>query len=233
MLAKNWPDKYSIEIDSSPYYGEGDGYFHPSTHAVDTPYANTGARFLYYLYHPEYRDRLVPEKRSIQSEMALAMGSAIHGIIQTQLEMMGMVTEEDIEVEFRNEEHMVRGKLDLRVHHPNRETFPVEIKTQNIYSYPKQKTLKEEWDIQMSLEEDNLGFSWGVLLLVEAGWPYNLRELRHTRNDVLLSTTYQKFDYVRERIAFNRPPKHCCSFGSTTMKSCPARYVCWLAEEKP
>ena len=32
VLANDWPMTYDIEVDSSPYYGFGDGYFHPSTH---------------------------------------------------------------------------------------------------------------------------------------------------------------------------------------------------------
>jgi len=52
LLSKQWPDSYQVSIDSSPYYGAGDGYFHPSTHGL------LGARELYYRFHPDHRDHL-------------------------------------------------------------------------------------------------------------------------------------------------------------------------------
>lgn len=228
LLADNWPDKYTIEIDSSPYYGLGDGKFHPSTHPL------LGERLLWYMFHPEYRDKLIQEKRSVMGEMTLAMGSAIHGIMQTQLVMMGLCKEEDIEVEYRNDQYNVRGRLDFKVNHPDGNIYPVELKTMNSYSFAKLKQgeFKFEHDIQMSLEEDCLGFSEGILLIAESGWPYTLKEFHHTRNDELLSKTYQKFDRVTTAISLDSPPKHCCSYGSAEMQSCPARYLCWLRDEK-
>lgn len=237
VLSDNWPMKYTVEIDSSPYYGLGDGKFHPSTHPF------LGDRLLWYMFHPLYWDKLVPEKRSVMGEMTLVMGSAIHGIMQTQFKMMGLVTCDcepgvkhtcgDLEVEYRNDRYNVRGRLDFRVHHPDGNTYLVELKTMNIYSFSKLKpdVISYEHDMQMSLEEDCLGFSEGVLLIAEAGWPYTLKEFHHTRNDTLLSEAYQKFDRVTTAIELDRPPKHCCAFNSFEMKSCPARFVCWLSEE--
>lgn len=231
MLKSEWPDSYLVEIDSSPYYGAGDGFFHPSTHAVDTEYNNTGARFLYYMYHPEFKDKLVFERRTIQSELTLAMGSSLHGILQAQLKMMGLTTDEDIEVEYVNRTHWVRGRLDVIVTLPDGRRIPVEFKTQNPWANRKQKDIKHEWDAQLSIALDNLGFSWGILLVAQSGWPYEFKEYRVNRNDKLLSETYGKFDYVRESIQLNRPPRHCCALNSPEMNKCPARYVCWLSKE--
>ena len=124
MLAQQWPDSYQVTIDSSPYYGHGDGYFHPSTHGL------MGERELYYRFHPDHRDKLIHEQRSVQSEMTLAMGSALHGIIQTQFQMAGIIKDDsDIEVEYIIDEHHVRGRVDFIVHHPNGNTYPVELKS--------------------------------------------------------------------------------------------------------
>ncbi len=231
MLKSEWPDSYTVEIDSSPYYGTDDGFFHPSTHAVDTEYNNTGARYLYYLYHPEFKDKLVFERRTIQSELTLAMGSSLHGILQTQLLMMGLTKEEDIEVEYTNRTHWVRGRLDVIVTLPNERRIPVEFKTQNPFANKRQKEIKHEWYAQLSIALDNLGFPWGILLVAQSGWPYEFKEYRVNRNDALLTETYGKFDYVRESIQLGRLPRPCCALNSPQMNKCPARYVCWLSEE--
>lgn len=237
MLANNWPMKYPIIIDSSPYYGHGDGKFHPSTHPF------LGDRLLWYMYHPLYRDNLLPEPRTVQSEMTLAMGSAIHGIMQTQFKMMGLCPCECepgeshtcgyIEVEYRNDQYDVRGRLDFRVQHPDGNEYLVELKTMNSFSFYRLKpgVISYEHDMQMSLEEDCLGFSEGILLIAEAGWPYTLKEFPHTRNDALCSEAYQKFDRVTTAIELDRPPRHCCAFGSPQSRACPARYLCWLKDE--
>ena len=225
MLADNWPDSYTVTIDSSPYYGKGDGYFHPSTHAL------MGARELYYRFHPDTRDRIILERKTLQSHNTLAIGSALHGVIQTQMQMAGLVREENIEYEYVNKEHHVRGRIDFIVDHPNGQTIPVELKTQNSYAFAKQEEIKPTWDAQLSIGLDNFGADFGILLVMESGWPYRMREYRVPRNDTLLSEVYSKFDYVRECVALNKPPKYCCTYESTTMKGCAARALCWLAED--
>ena len=118
VLADNWPDSYTVRIDSSPYYGldeEGkpDGYFHPSTHPT------LGERELYYRFHPATRDKLAYEPNTTERQMAFAVGSAVHGVVQTQMVMAGLVKPEDIEVEYVNKEHNVRGRIDWLANHPN------------------------------------------------------------------------------------------------------------------
>ena len=225
LLADNWPESYQIKIDSSPYYGHGDGYFHPSTHSL------MGARELYYRFHPATRDKIIAERRSLQSHMTLAMGSALHGVVQTQLEMAGLCNPEDIEVEYVNKEHHVRGRIDFIVNHPDGQRIPCEMKTQNTFGFNKQETIKETWDAQLSLALDNSGFSFGVLLVLESGFPYRMKEFTVPRNDALLSSIYSKFDYVRECIALDTPPKPCCPLDSQQMTKCPARFSCWMSDD--
>lgn len=124
LSSNTWPDSYNIKIDSSPYYGAGDGYFHPSTHGL------LGARQLYYMFHPATRDTMIREDRTITSEMTLAMGSALHGVVQTQFEMAGLIKgPEDCEVDYIIKDHHVRGRVDFVVHHPNGQVIPVELKS--------------------------------------------------------------------------------------------------------
>ncbi len=225
MLADTWPDSYTITIDSSPYYGHGDGYFHPSTHPL------MGARELYYRFHPDTRDQVIRERRNLQSHMTLSMGSALHGVVQTQLQMAGLVVPDQVEVEYVNREHHVRGRIDFIVDHPDGDQIVGELKTQNSFAFKKQDQIKPAWDAQLSLAMDNVGIDRGVLLVLESGWPYQMREYRVTKNVTLLKEIYAKFDYVRECIAGNTPPSHCCLFGSEEMKRCAARGLCWMAED--
>lgn len=137
VTQSNWPKKYTITIDSGPYYGldesgEPDGYFHPSTHA------GMGARLLWYMFHPLYRDKIEYEPASLQREMTFAMGSSLHGVVQTQFTKIGLCkcecvpgethTCEDIEREYLNEAHHYRGRNDFIVNHPVEGRVPVEMK---------------------------------------------------------------------------------------------------------
>ena len=226
MLAQQWPDSYQVVIDSSPYYGHGDGMFHPSSHAL------MGARELYYRFHPDHRDKLLHEQRSVQSEMTLAMGSALHGIVQTQFQMAGLIkSADDVEVEYTIVEHHARGRVDFLVHHPDGCVYPVELKTQNSRSFDLQNQIKDTWDAQLSMGLYGTGYSTGILLVLESGYPYRMKEYLVDRNDRLLSDIFAKFDYVREAIATNTPPEHCCPLDSIQMKACPARYECWMANQ--
>ncbi len=225
LLSKQWPDSYQVSIDSSPYYGHSDGRFHPSSHAL------MGARELYYRFHPDHQQHIVHEVRNVQSEMTLAMGSALHGIVQAQFQMAGLIkSEEDVEVQYDIDEHNVRGRVDFLVHHPDKNTYPVELKTQNSRSFELQHEIKPMWDAQLSMGLHGTGYATGVLLVLESGYPYRMKEFRVNRNDELLSEIFSKFDYVRECIAHNTPPEHCCPLDSVKMKACPARFECWLKD---
>lgn len=223
ILSDDWPDSYFIKVDSSPYYGLGDGYFHPSTHAL------MGARELYYMFHPEYRDRLIPEHRDVQDEMTLAMGSSLHAVVQTQFVQSGLLREDDVEVEYVIPEHHVRGRIDFIVDHPVGDRIVVEFKTRNSrsFSFQRKTGILPEWDAQLSMALHAKGQPYGVLLVLESGYPYRMMEFKVPRNDALLSEIFTKFDYVRECIALDIPPTHCCPIGSVQNKDCPARYECW------
>lgn len=208
LLSEEWPLKYTIEIDSSPYYGRGDGYFHPSTHGL------LPARQLYYRFHPDTRDKMIPEEHTIEREMTLAVGTSVHGVVQTQFQMAGLIKgPEDVECEYVIEDHHVRGRVDFIVHHPNGSIIPVELKTQNSRAFSFQEEIKPIWDAQLSLGLHGLGYTEGILLVAEAGYPWRMREYRVPRNDGLLKVIFDKFDYVRECIALNSPPEYCCSLG--------------------
>jgi hypothetical protein len=224
MLADNWPKSYTIEVDSSEYYGKGDGYFHPSTHPL------MGERELYYRFHPATADQMAWERPSVQREMTLAVRSAMHGVVGTQFKMAGLCRDEDIEHEYINTEHHVRGRIDWLVHLPNGMVIPVEMKGRTHFKYNKQVEPEPSWVAQLNLGMDAVGAQLGVVLMQQDGYPYHMREFPVKRDPLLLGEIYARFDRVRAAIAANEPPRYCCAEGSTQMKSCPARFVCWLAD---
>lgn len=229
MLADNWPPSYTIEIDSSPYYGldedgKPDGYFHPSSHAL------LGERELYYRFHPDTRDKMVWERNSLQRQLGFAMGSALHGVVQTQMVMMGLVAPEDVEVEYVNEEHHVRGRIDWMAN-LNDTRLAVEMKTRTSWLFARQTEIEPSWRAQLNLAMDSQDVDLGVLLMMESGYPYRCTEFQVQRDRELLAEIYAKFDRVRAAVEANEPPRHCCAPDSTIMQACPARYVCWLAKE--
>lgn len=227
MLSDTWPDKYVIEIDSSAYYGlvdengdahdagAGDGYFHPSTHAV------MSESELYARFHPDISKNIPPERRNITSMMTLAMGSALHGVVQTQFEMARLMQPGQAEVEFLNKARGIRGRLDMVVEHPKYGLLPIEMKTQNAYSFANQHEMKWIWDAQLSIGMTETGFDFGVLLLVEAGWPYRMREFPVRRNDALVSEVYDKWATVREHLELGTRPRCACSLGTKQQLTCP------------
>lgn len=225
VLAGNWPRMYNIPVDSSPYYGTDDGYFHPSTHGL------LGARRLYYEFHPETRAKMVWEDRDLSDEMLLAMGSALHAVVQTQLQQVGILRSENVEKEFIITRHHVRGRTDMVVDHPTAGLLPVEFKTMNVERYRFIKQPMERWEVQLGMALYGLGYDYGILLLMQRGDPYDMQEFPIERNNSLLEPIFAKFDYVREAIRRDEPPEHCCGFRSPEMKKCPARYVCWLKSE--
>jgi len=224
MLADKWPEHYMIKVDSGPYYGHGDGYFHPSTHPL------MGERELYYRFHPDTRDSIVSEKRTFNRQMIFATGTAIHSIVQTQMVMAGLVEEKNIEVEYVIDEHHVRGRIDFIVDHPTGRQYLVELKTMGTWLYKKLEKIQPSWDAQLSLAEYAMDVSDGIIMVLERGGT-GMREFKHHRNDVLLDEIFTKFARVRRAIEDSEPPRHCCALDSKEMEGCGARFVCWLKNE--
>lgn len=193
-----------------------------------------GERQLYYLFHPDTRDQMIPERPSLQGQMTLAMGSALHGVIQTQLRMVGLIKhDDDIEREYINERHWVRGRIDWIAHHPNGMRLVCEMKSRAPHLFRKQVEVEDSWRAQLNLALDAMDENLGVLLMVESGWPYRMAEFHVRRDRELLDSLYSKFDRVRAAIEANEPPQSaCCAPDSKEMLRCPARACCWMSKDR-
>lgn len=184
------------------------------------------------MFHPDTKDKMVWERPHLKREMWFAMGSALHAVLQTQMVMAGLIkdSEQDIEREYVNHPHHVRGRIDWIVDHPNGQYIPVEFKTQNSFEFRKDEP-KAEWLAQLNLGMDAVGEDFGIVLVAERGGMFDMREFHLRRDEALLADIYGKFDRVREAIAADQPPKYCCAPDSEMMKKCPARFQCWLREK--
>ena len=165
VLSNNWPINYVIHVDSSPYYG-------PAT-ATSTPPRTRmmGARQLYYLFHPDYPTRCVWEERDVQDEMTLAMGSALHAVVQTQFIQSGLLD--------------ARGHRG-RVHQPRPpRAGPDRLHHQPPHRRPGGDRVQDPEHPRLHLPEgdhagvgrpvilalDHAGEAYGVLLMLEADTP--------------------------------------------------------------
>lgn len=216
-----------MRVRPDDYYGTGDGYFHPSTHPL------MDERLLYYLMNPRTQKWLVDEPFTLQREMTVEVGHALHNLVQKEMIATGLVDEKNVELEFIIVEHHVRGRIDMIVDHPTLGPIVVEIKSRTHYKFGKTNEPLPEWDAQLSIQLDSQGLEKGIILMVETGYPFRIKELPVARNDKLLGEIYGRFDRVREAIALDRTPVPCCAPNSTTVTACPARFACWHNPEGP
>jgi hypothetical protein len=228
LFSGKWPESYTIKVDTAEHKPPPLGeirYFYPSTHCLMDP------RQLYYEMHPAYWPKLPKPKFPMSSIMSMTMGTAAHAIVQTQLQMAGKIkSEEDIEVKFVNEARRCRGRLDWIFTQGNDNRLPVELKTQNSRAFGQTQEIAPSWECQLQVTMDGLGYEEGVLLLIEMGHPWQMREFRVRRDEELLKTIYDKWELVLGHVRANSPPGHCCERGSSVMDKCRAKSVCWLAE---
>ena len=215
------------DLHGSVWAGRDDGYFHASTHAL------LDERVLYYLFHPRTKKWLVEEDFNLPLEMASAVGTSLHQVTQKHLLETGLVRPENIEKPFAIEDHHVRGVIDTIVDHPTRGPIIVEIKSRTHFKFSKTTEPLPKWEAQLSIQLDSQGMEQGIVLMVESGYPFRMKELQVARNDKLLSEIYSKFDRVRAAIATDRAPVPCCAPNSTTVSGCPARFACWLTPDGP
>lgn len=175
----------------------------------------------------------------------------MHAVIQTQLHMAGILmrgeTEEDFrwkpvegvpevegrwveknpyEWEYINRRHMVRGRMDGILKHPQG-LIGFEFKSQNSRAFRFQEAAKDEWRYQLNLGMDAFGLDRGVVLVMEMGYPFDFKEFPIRRSTELLTDVYNKFDYVRECVANNTPPRCEHSFQSAQSKNCPVEHLCY------
>lgn len=221
MLAENWPDHYTVTVDTSPYYGQrtpegdyleigsGDGRFHPSSHSLACQ------RDLYIAFHPQLQHLRPKMRKDLAFYMTVNFGTAIHSLMQTQLTMAGLVVPNTIEWEYDCPEHNVRGRIDAVIQPPNRGEIVLDIKTINSRGFASLQAHqpKESWDIQVNLGMEHYGADEGLILAVEAGYPWGLKEVVVKKRSYVTEPVYEKWARVTEAIQHDDPLRCTCQTG--------------------
>jgi len=211
-----------------------DFLFHPSSHCYGD------IRQLYYMLHPGYRDQLVERKRAGMDYLSLIQGTIMHCVIQTKLKEDGWITDDHIEVPMFSEEHHGTGHLDVLF--PSNpiagKDIPVDIKTASPENYSRMYSPSWSYRAQLNCYMDWGGWDEGVILVIEAGRPFRMKEFRVQRDELILHQIYSKWKKVREYIERDEIPPICqvkesvCKIESTTYKNCSARQVCAIHNEQ-
>lgn len=231
ILSDKWPVEFRIPIKT--HGSVEDDYFHPS---IDS---SSDARYLYYRLHPEERKTLTRQarKKSVENEFSPLMGTIFHVVIQEKLKITGLLKDEHIEVTVTDEEHHGTGHIDfIFPKHPLKgKDIVVDIKTSNpdAFSTMFRPYKSHIYQLQPYMDwygkQTNQVIDEGVILVVEMGRPFRLKEFRVTRDENILNEVYSKWDFVRECISVNTPPPtKCtgCSLNNEKMNQCPAKNAC-------
>lgn len=213
MLAESWPENYTVTIDTSPYYGQrtpegelleigsGDGRFHPSSHSLACQ------RDLFIAFHPKLQHLRPAFRKDLAFYMTVNFGSAIHSMMQTQLGMSGLLVPDSVEWEYDCKKHNVRGRIDAVVETPTTPPTILDLKTINSrgFSLLQSHEPKLSWEAQVNLGMDHYGVKKGLILAVEAGYPWGLKEVTIKHNPELLDSIYGKWEKVTEAIKQDTP----------------------------
>lgn len=221
MLAESWPQSYTVEIDTSPYYGQmtpdgerleigsGDGRYHPSSHALACP------RDLYIAFHPKLQHLRPAMRKDLAFYMTVNYGTAIHSLLQTQLGMCGLLVPGTVEWEYDCPEHNVRGRIDAVIQPPNHGEVVLDIKTINSRGFGllQAHQPKESWEVQVNLGMEHYGVDEGLILAVEAGYPWGLKEVPIKRRSYITEKVYEKWELVTDAIQHDDPLRCTCQTG--------------------
>lgn len=216
-----WPSSYQIQVDTRPHDSRVDDYFHPSSHCIPGP------RKLQMMIDPRFRDKILVEKMSPTSMMTISYGSALHAILQTQLKMAGILTEEQIEVPLVNEDLHARGHMDFLLDHPNGNKYCVDIKTRNSRGFDNDRGPLPEWVAQLNCYMDWIGVDDAIVLVVESGYPFRMKEWHFKKSSNVIDPIYKKWRYVRGMIERGEEIMDMCCTPASLDKYCPARFLCW------
>lgn len=239
-----WPEDFAVHFKKGTSRRKPDGWFHPSEHPL-LPH-----RMLwFYLTEP---DSLIPEEFAYMNTLSVTIGTAMHHFIETCLKHMGVMLDteeleaEGFEVNKKNGEPQARdrelgatGHMDgvLRIHVPtvpHRKLHLFEFKTSNGKTLNKMEDLDlvafmEKWPEYYAQAQEYLrmtGYDLSIVLFMEMGYPWTLKEFHIPANPRFQADTAGKYLHVRQAQASGIMPDPCCAPRSKEAKACPARAVC-------
>lgn len=227
-----WPEMSRRSFGDRP----PDGYFHPSTHPLWTK------RALYeYLVHPE---SLIPERRTYENVLSLAVGTAMHSFIQWCLTTAGALppalqvcrmgcsrcSEPSWVDDVVGERGHADGVLDGLTPQPvlwefktssDRRLSALEELDFEAFAHTWPDYVEQAWSYQRLS-----GHRMTVVLVMALGFPWKMREFHIPYDERRSDRTRDKYLAVRQAIADQRPL--ICDCNRTQRSKCPARGLCSL-----
>ena len=228
-----WFEKYQPEVD--PFFlpiqiaKPKDGYFHPSSHCVGC------ARTIFRAFDPHFKDE--PDGRKWNNKVAVN-GHLWHALLEHVIvEELGFCDTAELEVYAHRMDDQVianlsdsnkhagflkdarwtaKGSLDLPwVLVPGQEkAFVCDIKTMNPSEFAKatpQEYLWNKYQAQAQIYMDWVDLDKAILLCVQAGNPFDFKEIVIDRDPEVAEYIYQKWDTIADAIASGDPPPHSCA----------------------
>jgi len=219
MAGDGLPDQFSVHFRNEGQR-KPDGWFHPSEHP------SWGARKLW-LYR-RYYEQMVARTFDMQGQMNVTVGNAIHGLLQSILDDMGILVGE--EVALSDEDTHARGSADGILDIDNFR-YLLEIKTSsknNLWSCVDLDIayFRDTWPGYYLQVQEYLrlsGLRKAIVLFFGLGHPWPMVEYHVEANDALHRDLREKFTIANE---WEDMPEPCCGAGSKEARSCAMRNVC-------
>lgn len=223
-----FPDDFAVHFRKGDQNRPADGWFWPSTHPTLCP------GYLYtYLTDP---DSLPVEDKEFMNVLALTMGSAVHGFIEMCLRNLGLRTPElnactmcppeknCSEPGFKDDKTGSRGHTDgvLDIsslkppsHIPDITAF--ELKTMNSRGIRFLENMdldrwREKHPVYYAQNQEYMrlsGLRFTIVVVMELGWPWTMREIHVPYDDAAANITRDKYLAVRQA-AKDKTPLECC-----------------------
>lgn len=237
-----WESSFDVRFQRGSTYRPPDGWFHPSQHPT------WPERMLWwYLTQPE---RLIPERLAPENTISITMGTAVHSLIESALQDLGLIlttaelrelgyTVHGGEAEAIDPEVMSRGHMDgiLRAHipsHPSVEYHHFEFKTAGEVALRQVDSMDldgfiAKWPTYYAQVQEYLrmtGFPLSVVVFMQMGFPWTMKEFHVPANRQYQVDVAGKYLRVIEASKTGVMPPPCCSVDSAQAKACPARGIC-------
>ena len=219
-----------------------DGWFHPSTHPLWEP------RALYQdLTDPE---SLGNEPFDPQSTIAVTAGTFFHTFVQTVMVGSGILARQPVvcgcshrhperaEVYLVDEEAGVRGHCDGVL---ESDGSLMEFKSMNpskLGGIPK--AAPDSPEVAEWFYKKNRGY-WAqaqeylrmserrrsIVVIMSMSYPFEMREIHVAYDPAFAKATRDKYLYVRQAVADQRPPRCTCPPTNESKSTCPSYRICW------
>lgn len=241
LFDASFPD-FSMHFPKAEMHRDPDGWFHPSTHPTWPATA-----LYHYLVHP---DRVADEQIAYMGALSITVGKAMHGFVNMVLREIGVLPAElndcktcpegqcpqdGTEPGVVDEEVGSRGHLDglldlssLGVP-PEMESPSFEFKTTNERRIRSIEDLDAEawrkaWPHYWAQVQEGMrlsGRSRCVVLMMNMGYPWALREFHVEADRGWQLALRAKYADVRQAVADQRPPTCCGAY-----RGCPSGPLC-------